>query len=206
MSGRDCGPGEAVVMLTLTIPGDEAHALSDGTTCACTPVGGINVAEENALFGRHFNRLIQALRRRYDQTLQYARVVEIQLERGALHAHVLIRTTAADAMLADFTTRDPHCPMRALIVAHGFGHETDLVATDENSVGYVIKYVTKTAGDRSSLNWLDFETGEIVLGNDRYRVWTASRRWGTTMREVREVQAHWARKEANPAESTPEEA
>lgn len=205
LSGTDCTPNETLLLLTLTVPGTAPHALKDGTPCPCTPLGGIVVAEENALFNTRFNRLVQDLRRRQDPTLQYARVAELQ-ERGALHYHVILRLqrTAADALLAGYRKADPYCQLRERVEHYGFGHEVDLRPADRASVGYLLKYVTKAASERATMPWLDLRTGEIISGNDRYRVWQASRHWGLKMRDVRAAQRAWAQ-ENDPSERPPED-
>lgn len=203
--GTICAPGERLALLTLTVPALEPHMLNDRALCRCTPLGGLVLAEENAMFGKRFNRLVQDLRRNYDPDLQYARVAELQ-KRGALHYHVLVRGSddAITAMLAGYRKSDPDCAIRALVEKHGFGHEVDLQPADGGTVRYLLKYVTKFAEQRAEIPWLDTKTGEIVTGADRYRVWTASRLWGPTMREVREVQRAWAQ-ERGAIGSTPEE-
>jgi len=63
-SGWSDNPLKVMVMLTVTAPGDHAHALRNGQPCPCTPEGGISVGEFNTLAGQAFNRLMQDLRRR----------------------------------------------------------------------------------------------------------------------------------------------
>ena len=53
--------------------------------------------------------------------------------------------------------------------------------------GYCAAYVTK-AGERATT--LSPETGEFVMGG--YRSWSASRRWGQTIKSIRAEQRAWA--------------
>jgi hypothetical protein len=202
-SGYSDRPTDRVLLLTVTAPGDEAHRLRDGSLCPCTPIGGVEVAEYNAMASACFNRLVQRLRRTYGANLQYARAAEVQdgkrrrdgRGRGALHFHVLIRSERPAEMLGDFRKKDPNCRLRQIVMAYGFGHEVDLRVAAISRASYCAKYVSKSADERQVMPWLDLRTGEIVQGNGRYRTWTASRRWGLTMRAVRAAQAAWVRAE-----------
>jgi hypothetical protein len=73
----------------------------------------------------------------------------------------------------------------------GFGHELHVKRADPNSAWYGAKYVSKTCDDRAGIPWLDRETGEVAIGNNHYRPWTASRRWGLTMAAIRAAEAAW---------------
>ena len=109
---------DRIVFITLTAPGDELHGLPSGEVCACTPEGGINVAEWNAMARLKFSHFMLYLRRWYG-VIEYARGAEVQ-KRGALHFHVLLRVEHVDRLLADYRKRDPHCPLRELAIARGF--------------------------------------------------------------------------------------
>lgn len=189
---RDDVPG-GFFMLTLTAPGREQHRRRDGQVCPCTPLGGISEAEWNATAGKRFNKFMTYVRRRYGD-VQYARAAEVQ-RRGLLHFHVLLRTSPRhNQRLSEDYGRSADAPLRLLAIACGFGHEIRLDAIDPVSVGraahYCAKYVSKSAADRESLPWLE-RTGEIVMGQSRYRPWSSSRRWGLTMAAIRRAQASW---------------
>jgi hypothetical protein len=69
----------------------------------------------------------------------------------------------------------------------------------------VSKYVTKATDSRDLVPWLahtvDVETGEITaeVVAGRYRTWSMSRDWGSTMAEVRAASAVYARLKADQA-------
>ena len=189
-SGWCDNPLKAMVMLTVTAPGDQAHTLPNGQRFPCTPEGGICIGEFNTLAGQAFNRLMQDLRRRYGD-VQYARAAEVQ-KRGALHFHIVMRVPRLGTLLGDFDKRNPFCALRQLVERHGFGHEIELEPATESAAWYCAKYVSKSCDDRQTLPWLDRHTGELSTGNGRYRPWSASRRWGATMASIRATQAAWA--------------
>jgi hypothetical protein len=203
-SGWCDNPYKAMVMLTVTAPGGDAHALANGQRCPCTPEGGICVGEFNSVAGQCFNRLMQELRRRYGD-IQYARAAEIQ-KRGALHFHIVMRVPRLAVLLGDFTKRSPYCALRVLIEHHGFGHEIELEPAKESAAWYCAKYVSKSCDDRQTIPWLDISTGELTQGNGRYRPWTASRRWGATMTSIRATQAEWVRSAEAPDGKPPQAA
>jgi len=191
-SGYSDRPTDRLHLLTVTAPGRRQHRRNDGSWCRCTPKGGVNLAEWNASAGANFNHFMTYLRRLVGD-VQYARAAEVQ-ERGALHFHVLVRLPAGTDVRALWAPGDPDCPLRLLAIRWGFGHEIDLQAVDCSSsraANYCAKYVSKSASDRDSLPWLDVRTGEVTTGCSRYRVWTASRRWGLTMAAIRAAQAAW---------------
>lgn len=180
------GRGEKL-FLTLTAPGQEAHADTvHGGICPCTPVGGVALAAWNARLPKRWNRFMQQLRRRVGCKLAYFRAIETQ-RRGALHEHVML------------CSADPARPLvlevesvRALAIAHGYGHSIrlDVVSGAGGAAGYVSKYVSKACDERSEIPWVNEETGEVMRA--RYRPWSASRDWGTRMGTVREAQKRWA--------------
>lgn len=185
-------PGGTIVMLTLTAPGDQVHHLPNGEACPCTPAGGVELAEWNANLGQRWNRFCQDLRRHLGQQIQYFKATEVQA-RGALHLHVPLRLVVGTQL---------HLPtIRAMAIAHGFGHSVDL-RTVKNEVGlwYVAKYVSKASAMRSSVPWrkVDQDSGELRL-TPTYRTWSASRQWGLTMAAVRQAQQEWAMAGGPPA-------
>ena len=195
LSGWTESPNQRVYMLTVTAPGDRWHALPSGDVCRCTPEGGVSLPAFNATAGRGFSKLLVYMRRRYGD-VQYGKAAECQ-ERGALHFHVLMRVEKWRALERDFRQNDPFCELRSLVERCGFGHEIDLGLAGSQQATYWAKYVSKTAADRDSMPWLDFRTGEVTRAN-RYRPWSASRRWGSTMKPIKQAQAAWAIAKASP--------
>jgi len=189
-----------MLLVTLTAQGDKEHYLRDGEPCRCTPLGGTSVAAFNATASKQFNRWMQDMRRTYGP-IEYARAAEIQdgkrrsdgKGRGALHFHVLVRAENEGLVRRDFKKRDPFCPMRLIAMKHGFGHSIDVEDAKAGTAWYCAKYASKSAAERAVMPWFDRVTGELVVGNGRYRTWTASRGWGLTMKDVRRAQAEWAR-------------
>jgi hypothetical protein len=196
-----------MLFMSLTAPGDGAHFLPSGLRCTCTPDGGVEIAGFNVSASRRFNRWIQEMRRRFGP-IEYAKAAEIQdgkrrsdgKGRGAVHFHILMRADDEKAISDAFRKGDPNCPVRTIAERHGFGHEIDLATATPDSAWYLAKYVSKSAAERALMPWIDFETGEIVEGNGRFRTWTASRGWGASMKSVRAAQAEWARENRGAAE------
>ena len=162
-SGWSDNPLKAMIMLTVTAPGDQAHTLPNGQRCPCTPEGGVVVGEFNSVAGQAFNRLVQDLRRRYGD-VQYARAAEVQ-KRGALHFHIVMRVPRLGTLLGDLDKRNPFCVLRQLVERHGFGHEIELEPATESAAWYCAKYVSKSCDDRQTLPWLDRHTGELSEGH-----------------------------------------
>lgn len=132
--------------------------------------------------------------------LQYFKAAEVQ-ERGALHFHVFIRVPRSRSLALSLGR------LRELAMHYGFGHEVDLaVVDDERKSWYLAKYVSKSCSDKASMPWLDNASGEIVSGHNRYRCWTASRRWGWTMVRIREMQAEWMAQRAGSEPAQPAQA
>jgi hypothetical protein len=115
--------------------------------------------------------------------------VETQ-RRGLLHRHVLLFTDSA------LSFRE----VQRVAVAAGYGCVIDVepVRSSDKAARYISKYVTKASNDRAVVPWetLDLETGELEGKRPTYRLWSSSRRWGVTMREMRAVQAAQARQRA----------
>jgi hypothetical protein len=112
--------------------------------------------------------------------------VETQ-KRGLLHRHVL--------MFVDRTMSHPE--VQALAVAAGYGCQVDVepVRSAGKAARYISKYVTKASGDRAVIPWevVDEETGELTGKRATYRLWSSSRRWGVTMKEIKATQSAQAR-------------
>jgi hypothetical protein len=145
---------------------------------------------------------VTALRRLSCPGLQFFRGVEVQDGkrrsdgggRGALHFHVLIRSSVP---LDELQVQD-------LALSAGFGCVLDLqeVRSVQQAAAYASKYVSKSADEREDVPWtvefLDEDTGELeqVHTFATYRAWSASKDWGVTIRELKAVAAEQARKRA----------
>ena len=130
--------------------------------------------------------------RRIAPDVQFMRGCEVQdgkrrvdgRGRQGLHDHVILRTRhALDEKL-----------MRRLAIQAGYGHSVavdDMQPGSDREAAYVSKYISKSADARWTVPWradvVDIETGEVSrrLVKARYRTWSASRRWGTTMAQLR---------------------
>lgn len=177
-------------LLTLTAPGDSQHKIGGSRqVCACTPAGGIDLGEWNASHSRRWNHFRTRMKAEYEG-LQFFRGVEVQ-GRGALHDH---------AMVWSPVPLDKGW-LREVAIAAGFGHSVDLALCEPGSkkaAYYVSKYVTKATDARSSVpwaqDWVDRATGEVFRANGpgRYRTWSMSREWGSTMAQVRAQAAAYA--------------
>jgi hypothetical protein len=122
--------------------------------------------------------------------LQFFRGVEVQT-RGALHDHAMVWSPVPL----------DRAWLRQVAMDAGFGHELDLapcVPGSRKASYYVSKYVTKATDARETVPWtadyVNVETGVLERreGPGRYRTWSMSREWGTTMAEVRASAAAYA--------------
>lgn len=180
--------------LTLTAPGENEHRRwvqgklrgRPRVACSCHEHGfsdGLWNAQESACW----NRLRTALAR--DREVIFMGAVETQ-KRGMLHRHVML-------FVHDVLT---HEEVQALALAAGYGCIVDLepVRSSRKAARYISKYVTKSSGDRSVIPWerVDMATGEISGKRATYRLWSSSRRWGVTMKELKEAQAAQSRARA----------
>ena len=208
--------GEDGLFVTLTAPSWVEHFLPNGDPCRCTGGNCPDLASWNATAGKQFNRLLQDLRRYWGNNVQYFKAAEVQ-RRGALHYHVLIRSSSFDGWVRTLAITVGE--LRRLALRHGFGHEVDVQAVQPKHWGYVAKYASKAAGDRSDVPWrglrwvgghrfedvVDSSTGEVVrvrIGSTErrqvpsaratYRTWSASRDFGDAMAYVRAAQGHWS--------------
>jgi hypothetical protein len=157
--------------------------MPSGKLCDCTPPGGVDLATWNGDAAHNWNRFHQDLERAWGQRLQYFRGVEVQ-GRGALHFHVLIRLQVGQVVKLG--------ELRKLAIKHQFGHSlTCDPVRDGRGAGYAAKYVTKAAGAREGVPWVQRSTGEIKR-RAGYRCWSSSRRWGLTMGQLVESQRSFA--------------
>jgi hypothetical protein len=200
--------GERSYFVTLTPVGDRVHCKRPGCDrapdcghelCPCTVEGGPDLADWNASHGRRWNHFVTALRR-VAPDVQFMRGCEVQdgkrrtdkRGRQGLHDHVILRTRyALDEKL-----------IRRLAVQTGYGHSVtmdDMHPGSDREASYVSKYISKSADARWDVPWradvIDVETGELTrqLVKARFRTWSASRNWGTTMVQLRAEAAVWAR-------------
>jgi len=196
--------------------------------CACTPEGGINLGEWNGTLSKRWNKFKTYLQRYYNSyikqlnkeiraankkygtqqptlalvKLQFFRAVEIQ-KRGALHEHVIFRVPASDFVINSRMIEE----IREIAVECGYGHSIKLISLDpqdeqakQNSARYLAKYVSKTAGQRKTLPYVP-EEGKT----SRYRIWTASSKWGATMKSIKQAQKDWFLKKVQSAEAVVEQ-
>jgi hypothetical protein len=194
--------GGRYYFLTLTAPSDVHHYGKSGDECPCS-VRGFDVGKWNASHSDRWNRFRTALAREFPE-LEYFRGIEDQ-KRGALHDHVLVWCqTEIDLGW-----------LRKLAIRCGFGHEVDCPEIRPGSTEaayYLSKYITKACDARDSVPWWDIPrprdleeagyppelvdalTGELFAGSvrARYRTWSKSDEWGTTMAALRAEAAVWA--------------
>jgi hypothetical protein len=185
-------PG-SVFLLTVTAPGSVRHGPRAGIDCGCWVSNGsrpVDLASWNGRQGERWNRFAQDLRRLLGDQVEYFRAVEVQ-RRGALHEHVLGRFSAPVLVTSRLRSR-----VRALAIAHGYGHEIDLQVAGQSAASarlvawYCAKYVSKATDARADVPWqrrdvgVDLATGEVLRSPWSYRTWTASRAWGSSMGAV----------------------
>lgn len=191
-------------MLTLTAPSDGEHLrwVPGGratTPCGCDQRLAEGLGAWNVSASARWNVLRTALRREYPE-LVFLRAVEVQ-KRGALHLHVIV-----------WVPGGWHLGMvQRLALRAGFGCVIDWAPCEPGSrraAYYVAKYVTKATDQRDECPWevdeVDRETGELQRRQvpARYRTWSASREWGLTMRQIREVCRQAAERQTAVARAT----
>lgn len=176
-------PGQSY-FLTLTAPGEVAHCKPNGERCECTPDGGVELSTWNGECVARWNHLQRDLATLWGvERFEYFKAVEVQ-KRGALHLHVCIRVASV--------VRVQRSSVRRLVIHHGFGHSMKLdalTAGDTGAASYCAKYVAKSCTERDVVPFVNCRTGEI--GPGRWRAWSSSRRWGSTMKDIRAEQLAW---------------
>lgn len=174
-------PGD-VFVLTLTAPGNGAH-MYRGRRCPCTPEEGVDLATWNGEMATRWNHFITDVRRTIGEC-EYMAAKEVQ-KRGALHIHAPLRFTRPTTVRLS--------KIRALAIRHGFGHEVHLdpIAPErvDSACWYVSKYVSKSSTERDRAPFVHHQTGEV--GPGRWRTWTSSRAWGSSMAAVKASQRAW---------------
>jgi hypothetical protein len=181
------GPG-LYLAITLTGPGSAEHAKQ----CPCTPAGGVHLGQWNGTFGERFNDFVTDLRRTLGVEIEYFKTSEAQ-KRGALHAHGIFRCAVPVTV--------PRSLVVKLAMRHGFGHVVDVQVVKGTDVQrlarYFTKYVSKSADVRAEVPFVHRTTGEV--GPGRWRLWTASRSWGSSMADVRQAQRVWMQERSSHA-------
>lgn len=199
-SGVSCDRPSGFFFVTLTGPGvdqlpwDTARCghRSDGSECS-GELGCKSARMATALWNetapQRWSWFVTEMRRQLGADVQFCGAWETQ-KRGVLHRHVLMWSPGV-------SHRRFAASVRLCAVRWGFGRRIPKEAVQSLSAvggrdlarkaGYCAKYATKGGDLGVSLN---VETGEIREGG--YRRWSASRRWGTTMRCVRAERVHWA--------------
>jgi hypothetical protein len=200
--GLAVAPVDGALMVSVTAPGNVLHfrqgAEGEAEMCPCTGLDGVDLAEFNASVTARWNRFLEALRRgeaspgikgrRVHVGIEYFNAREVQ-KRGAIHCHSLFRRT--DGKPLQLAKRR----VRELAIRHGFGHEVqvEVAGLGKHARGgrrpgravlaarYCAKYVSKSADERERAPWPSEAPGAC------WRTWTSSRRWGSSMREVREA-------------------
>lgn len=211
-SGFVMDDGSQVGLLTLTAPGADALPwdtelcghLEDGSECSgksgCK-VQAVPLALWHASLARRWSWFVTYLRRYLPECdVQFLKVYERQ-HRDALHVHACVR------IVGPCTPRRFRAAVRLCALRWGFGRQFDWspVSSDRSAAragGYVAKYCTKGYDTLGDVPMLNLVTGELRCG--ALRVWSASSRWGDSMRVCRARRlAWWAAKGgggANPAQ------
>lgn len=195
-SAQHLGRGLHAYFLTLTAPGVTDHLRwyqgrrpARREVCECHR-HGLAMGAWNADESACWNRLRTSMTR--DAAVQFVGAVETQ-KRGMLHRHIVL-----------FSDRPlTHEEVQVQALAAGYGCVLDLERLD--SFGkvsrYLTKYVAKGAADRVHVPWsrwvADRQTGELMLRKKpTYRLWSASHRWGVTMKQIKAAQGAQARQRA----------
>ncbi len=194
-SGFTTDRPEGFFFVTLTAPGVE-HGLIWDQACGHTDgecsgelgckVERLPMAAWNATAPQRWSWFVEEMRRNLKRRgLQFCGSWETQA-RGALHRHVIVWCPGV-------TERRFRAAVRLSAHRYGFGRQIDVqpisgadAREQARRAGYCAAYVTK-GGERATS--LDTDTGEIRQGG--YRVWSASRRWGQTMKAIRAEQQAW---------------
>lgn len=209
-SGFTDRPCDRASMLTLTAPGADVlpwdlSQCIHGPEVACSGKVGCVVdadalARWHATLPRRWSDFVTDLRRLLARPVgrgavalpvdvQFMKVYELQ-SRGALHIHALVR------LVGVCSQRRYKAAVRLLARRHGFGSQFDISAIEAASEGqvarsgrYVAKYVVKACDAIGSVRMVD---GDGQVCSRSPRVWSASRRWGLTMKDCGLVRRQWA--------------
>lgn len=189
-------------MATFTAPGAPEHnrfvpgKRGNHGPCNCGQ-HGLTMGQWNRQESACWNRLRLSLSRLAEGGVQYVTSVEVQEKRAdkMLHRHGLIWSPKPLAI---------H-DVQALALRAGYGCSIQWQRpySGTSAANYVAKYITKSAGQRSSIPWqetrIDHDTGEVTLVGKRatYRTWSRSQRWGVSIQELRDLMATQARARAH---------
>ena len=196
-AGHQDAAGLRAYFMTVTAPGTDDHARwyqgkrpRHRQVCGCHRHGQTQ-ARWNSQESACWNRLRTSITR--TARVQFVGAVEPQ-ERGALHRHVLMFT---DEQL-------DYSEVQEQALAAGYGCVVDLqpLTSRKQIARYLAKYVGKSANGRAMVPWsrieIDTDTGEIseVSHRPTYRLWSSSRHWGVTMKQIKAAQGEQARQRA----------
>lgn len=155
-------------------------------------------ARWNGQAPRRWNDWITDLRRVLGVDVQYCGSWETQV-RGVLHRHVLVWAPGVTEKLFRRESR-------RIAIRLGFGRQYDvrpLSGSDTKELamvaGYIASYVTKCGDELATC--INPRTGEIVQGS--YRRWSASRKWGVTMGQIRAERVQWVMERATASSAAP---
>lgn len=186
-----------VFWVTLTAPGVDtlpwAGTCGHASDADCSGVKGCRVeryaaAMFNGSGPRRWSWFMTYLRRALGD-VQYCGVWEFQ-ERGVLHRHFVM------VVERPLPLRRVKAAVRYSASQWGFGAQYDVqpISGDvARNAWYVAKYAGKTAACMADAPRLDVRTGEWKRGTPGFRAWSASRRYGDSMRTVKERQCRFSR-------------
>ena len=201
-SGWTDRPVDRAFMLTLTAPGADLlpwdksqcrHSIGvpcEGSLgCKCEAEA---LAEWHGTLPRRWSDFMTYLRRELGIDVQYLKTYEPQ-QRDALHVHAMVRVNGV------CTDRRLRAAVRLCAHRWEFGRKFDLSFADvreglsdstPRAAGYVAKYVAKSCDALSSVA-MKCADGEVRCG--RLRAWSASRRWGITMKHCEQLRVLYMR-------------
>lgn len=196
-SAVQLGAGLIGYFITLTAPGTADHSRwvqgrhrGGRPACECH-LHGMSAGQWNRQESACWNRVRTALAR--DREVVFAGSVETQ-KRGMLHRHLVVFT---DSSLTFAEVQE-----KALRAGYGCVLDVERLDSVQKAARYLAKYVTKSTAERAEVPWsstiVDHDTGELVEVSARptFRLWSSSRRWGVTMKHLRQVAQLQARARA----------
>jgi hypothetical protein len=152
--------------------------------------------------GQRWSWFITEMRRQLDTDVQFFKTWEPQ-RRGALHAHAMVRA-------AGVTDRRFKQAVRECATRWGFGTQFRADPVDltnglhvARAAGYCAKYCAKSSDALPEVVRVSPD-GEMRVGG--LRAWSASRRWGDTMKSIEARRQAWARGQVSAASEPRDEA